>query len=173
MSVIICNLEEKDIPELSALAKQTYTETFGSSFSEDELKDVLERTKSEEAFKQSILTGDDFLIAKNNHKMIGYVGLQNPDIEVKGRNPTDKDQALKGIYVDKNYHRQGLGTKLMNEAFDHRRFRASENIYLCVWEKNKPAYDFYINYGFKKVGTCDVIADDKLIGTDTVMMKAI
>jgi len=172
--MIICEFDKTDISELSVLAKKTYTETFGHSFSKEELNNILDEEKSETAFKQFIKNGDNFLVAKIDNKIVGYVGLQKPNIIVKnGKPPSDKDQALKGIYVDTQFHRLGIGKKLMDCAFQHERFKTSENVYLCVWEENKPAYNFYLNYGFKQVGTCDVIVDKKIIGTDTVMMKAV
>ena len=170
--MLVEKLQIEYIAELAALAQKTYAETFGGDMSLSELNDTLEKTKSVNAFKEFIATGDEFLVAKTNGHIIGYVGLQKPDFDMKGREPTKKDQALKGIYVDPNFHRQGIGKQLMDCAFEQPRFKQAENVYLCVWEENKPAYHFYINYGFKIVGTCDVVAEGKIIGTDQVMMKS-
>ncbi len=170
--MLIEKLTTQDIEELATLAQKTYRQTFSHSMTIKEIDDIILSTKSVDAFKQFLKDGDDFFVAKKARKIIGYIGMQKPNFKMSGRNPTSKDQALKGIYVDKKYHHQGIGRQLMDYAFDQPRFKQAENVYLCVWEENKPAYNFYLNYGFKKVGTYDVIANGKVIGTDQVMMKA-
>lgn len=171
--MIIRDIATKDIPELSLLAQKTYADTFGFSMSKEELTKELNENKSVDFFKTAIEKGDNFLIAEKDNQIIGYVGLQKPCFKVNGRAPTENDQALKGIYVDAAYQGQGIGKLLMDAAFEHHRFQEAENVYLCVWEQNKPAYNFYLSYGFKKVGTCDFIVDGELLGQDLVMMKSV
>lgn len=163
-----------DIPSISKLAKETYAETFGFSMTKDELEKELENNKSEIFFYNSMhKKSDDYLVAEHDNKIIGYIGLQNVNIEFEGRQATSKDQALNGVYVSSEYHRQGIGRQLMDDAFKRLRFTVAENIYLCVWEENKPAYQFYLSYGFKAVGQKEFKADGKVIGYDLVMMKAV
>ena len=161
-----------DLPALSQLAQKTYSETFGHSMSTTELETELKSNKSETYFKNAIEKDKDtFLIAETNNIIIGYIGLRDPNFTMTGHQPTSKDQALNGIYVDSDHQGQGIGRKLMDVAFNHPRFLKAENIYLSVWEENKPAYNFYLNYGFKVVGEREIIINGKIVGQDLVLMR--
>ena len=170
-NMIIREATIDDIPAISKLGQRTYAETFGSGMSEQELEDELNSNKSEKYFQDSMINKEQlYLVAEQEGVIIGYIGLRNPDIEFEGRQPTDKDQALDGIYVSSDYHRQGIGRQLMDAAFNHERFLTSEYVYLCVWDENKPAYNFYLNYGFEKVGKKEFIIDGAPV-YDLVLMK--
>ena len=164
--------QSNDLSALSKLAHKTYSETFGHSMSAEELQTELQSNKSETYFKNAIeKTGNTFLIAETNNTIIGYIGLRDPNFTMTGRQPKSKDQALNGIYVDSNHQGQGIGRKLMDAAFNYPRFLNAENIYLSVWEENKPAYNFYLTYGFKLVGEREIIINDKIVGHDLVLMR--
>ena len=169
--MIIETAKIKDIKELSDLAQKVYAETFSYSMTAKELESELWEHKSEHYFLSAMNDRQEtFLITRKEGKIIGYVGLRSPDMDVIGRQPTNKDQALNGIYVDTAIQGQGIGRELMDAAFQQPRFLQAENIYLSVWEENKPAYNFYLNYGFEKVGKRNIIIDNKIIGYDLVLM---
>jgi ribosomal protein S18 acetylase RimI-like enzyme len=171
-----------DIPALSKMASDVYKRTFGPdgifppdlSMSEAEISEQINKHKSEEAFHHAMTVNDDmFLIAEHKNQIIGYIGIRNPDIDViDGRHPTDKDQATNGIYVHPDFHRQGIGKKLLDAALNEPRLQNAENIYAVVWEENKPSFNLFTNNEFKIVGTKAVTAGSKLIGYDKVLMKS-
>ena len=183
--MIIRKAKIDDIPALSALACHVYAATFGPegmfpeemSFSEDGLAEQLAEHKSERAFHHAMsVNGDDFLVAvADNGDLVAYIGLRDARIDVMegGRSPTDKDQATNGIYVHPDYHRQGLGTRLFDAAMQQPRFQRAENIYMVVWEENKPSYNFFIRHGFQPVGKKEVFSNGKVIGYDLVMMRTV
>jgi len=57
------------------------------------------------------------------------------------------------LYVDRRYQRMGLGTTLMNKAFEVAREKECETLWLSVWEHNEPAKAFYARFGFEIVGS--------------------
>jgi ribosomal protein S18 acetylase RimI-like enzyme len=171
-----------DLPDLSELASHVYYKTFGPdgyfptelSMSHDQVSEQIKQDKSEEAFAHAMnVDGDIFLVAEYDNQFTGYVGIRNPNIEViDGRQPTDKDQATNGIYVHPDFHRQGIGNRLLQAALEEPRLKQAENIYATVWEENKPSFNLFTNNGFKIAGKKKVMSGDEIIGYDAVLMKS-
>lgn len=157
---------------LSALAQKTYTQLYERILAEENLKRNLCNSKSSQAFLNSIeQEGDNYIIALDDEKFVGYVGLRDPVFNFIGRMPTEKDQALNGIYVDYDYHQQGIAHTLLDKAFEMPRFQQAENVYLFVWHENIIAYNFYLKYGFDVVGKKEIFNKGTMIGHDLVMIK--
>jgi ribosomal protein S18 acetylase RimI-like enzyme len=55
---------------------------------------------------------------------------------------------LNRLYLDKTFHRKGLGSVLMDECYVEARKRGYDWIWLSVWEHNVPALAFYEHSGF-------------------------
>jgi ribosomal protein S18 acetylase RimI-like enzyme len=166
----IRELQKGDIPELAELAAKTFTETFGHSFTPEELETQIRETKSETCF-QSAMNGDTILIAVTDDRLAGYIQLSDVKVDVQGVKPGPNDQAVNAVYIHSDYQGQGIGRALMDAAFDHPRFAKAENIFIDVWDENKRAVDFYLKYGFEIVGKCDVTVDGKVVGYDLVLMR--
>ena len=77
------------------------------------------------------------LLADDN--VIGTVGLKKID---------DDTVELKALYLDKNYRGQGLGTKLINTAFDEARQLGFKTIVLDSMSGYKDALKLYEKTGF-------------------------
>ncbi len=168
--MIIREALPNDIPSLSKLARKTYSETFGEDLTSEQLKSILENTRSEQYFK-SVIDKDTILVALVNNSIVGYIQLSNVRYSVKGIRITDQDQAIHSIYVDSGFQGKGVGRSLMDEAFSHPRIKKAENIFIDVYGENTRALNFYTGYGFKTVGKIDVKIDEKIIGFDLVLMK--
>jgi ribosomal protein S18 acetylase RimI-like enzyme len=166
----IRELEHNDIPALADLAAKTFTETFGHSFTAEELEAQLKETRSEECFRSAIDT-DTILLALKDERLAGYVQLSDVKVNVQGATPGPNDQAINAIYIHSDFQGQGIGKSLMDTAFEHPRFKKAENIFIDVWDENKRAVQFYLKYGFEIVGQCDVTVDNKIVGHDLVLMR--
>lgn len=59
---------------------------------------------------------------------------------------------LNRLYLDKAFHRRGLGSLLMDECYAEARSRGFDWIWLSVWEHNDPALAFYERSGFSPQG---------------------
>jgi diamine N-acetyltransferase len=170
--MIIRLAEKNDLPALSRLAQETYAAEFGGSMTPEELAAEIDK-KSIAAFAAAMALGDEFLVAEEGERLAGYIGLRDAlgRLEVKGRAPTARDQALNGIYVHPDFQGKGLGRRLMDEAFARPRFRAAKNVYLSVWEENRRACRFYASCGFRPVGRREIITNGRLLGEDLVLMR--
>jgi ribosomal protein S18 acetylase RimI-like enzyme len=168
--MIIRELHDKDLPELSALARKTYTETFGHTMSLEELNTELETTRSEKYFK-SIMDNDVILVAVTEDRLAGYIQICDIRYNRKDIKFTDRDQAIHAIYIHSDFQGKRIGRTLMDAAFQHPRIKSAENVFIDVFEENFRAVNFYHKYGFEDVGHIPVEIDGKLIGYDLVLKK--
>ena len=166
---MIREIRTSDLPVLSALACRTYTEAFGHSLTPDELAAELEQNRSEACFRAA-MNVDTILVAIMEGRLVGYIQLGDVRMDVYGRKPGAKDQAVHALYVDSVFLGQGIGRPLMDAAFASPRLRQAENVYIDVWAENERAISFYLNYGFEIVGRCDFVVDGKCLGQDFVLI---
>ncbi len=168
--MIIRPCTEGDLPALSSLARTTYTETFGHSFTDDELETQLRTTRSEEYFRTALQT-DTILVAVDDARLIGYVQITNMTLTVENAacDIHPDDQAIHAIYVLKDQQGKGIGKALMQAAFEHPRITNARSLFIDVWDENIRAVNFYTSIGFKNAGTTPVIVDGKHVGDDLVL----
>ena len=166
----IREVTKSDAADLSKIAAQTYKETFGHSFTPEELETQIQETRSEQYFL-SALQKDTILVAEQDGQTIGYVQICDMKITVKEHTVDKGSQAINAIYIAAAHQGKGIGKRLMDEAFKHPRIVQSKSVYIDVWEENERAVNFYKNYGFSVVGKCDVVVDGKTVGEDLVLAK--
>lgn len=141
--------ETGDLAALAALARRTYADAFGHSFSPEDLAAHLERNLADGHFHQA-LAEDVFLLAESAGRLIGFV--QFGPVRVPAAAAGAEDQELRRIYVLAQFQNRGIGRKLMDAALGHPRLRDARDIYLDVWEKNDKARRLYESYGFAVIG---------------------
>jgi len=91
------------------------------------------------------------LIAEIDGTAVGYVQVCNE----KGPEciaSRDRCVELRRIYVDKDWHGQRIGEKLLEAAKDAARSLGATTMWLGVWQKNEAAQRFYRRHGFRRVG---------------------
>lgn len=148
----IRSAEKNDIQALSALAISTFTDSFGSIYSAQDVSFHLEKTCSPSYFSQAI-EKDYILVMEENGQLIGYLKYGAVGLPLK--NIADSDIELHRIYVDASYHGKGVGRELMQAFLSKPEAQSAPHIYLGVWEKNTRAQRFYQHYGFEVVGGYD------------------
>ncbi len=142
-----CRSEE--VPQLTALAQETFCDTFGHLYSAEDLSHYLENDISEAAFVRLLAEpGVHNLIVWEGDIAIAYMvwgtlKLHAPDAAADA-------MELYKLYVRTSHQRLGLG-KQMLERFIAETADASE-CYLSVWENNEKAQALYGKYGFKPSG---------------------
>jgi ribosomal protein S18 acetylase RimI-like enzyme len=147
--VIIRPAGRADLAALSALARQTYADAFGRSFSAADLAAHLERHLADGCFRQA-LEEDVFLLAATEERLIGFVQFGELRIAVPA--PVPQAQELRRIYVQADRQGKGIGRQLLAAALEHPRLEAAPAIYLDVWEQNRGARRLYERHGFEVVG---------------------
>ncbi len=148
------------------MARSTYVESFGHTFTPEDLAAHLEAHLSDSYFRQAI--EDDFImIAVAAERMVGFIQCGPIRLPVTDHSP--RDRQIRRLYVEADHQRTGIGTALLDAALRHPTMRMTHRIYLDVWEGNEPARAFYERHGFRVVGAhrfvvaSGVETDDELI----------
>jgi ribosomal protein S18 acetylase RimI-like enzyme len=147
--MIIRQAERSDASALSDLAIETYTGTFGHSFSTGDLAAEVDANMSEACFERYI-DDDIVLIGEIEGRAVGYVQFGTVGSAVRAVSPDDRE--MRRVYVRPGFQGQGIGRRLMDAAFDHPQLKGARNVYLDVWERNQDAQRFYRRYGFEVIG---------------------
>jgi len=166
--MIIRSAGTEDLAVLAALARQTYAEAFGHSFSPSDLAAHLERNLADSYLRQA-MAEDVFLLAEAAGRLIGFVQFGPVKIAIAVASPGD--QELRRIYVLGEFQNRGIGRKLMDAALSHPWLKAAD-IYLDVWEQNHGARRLYERYGFTVIGAhCLVTTSGIAQDQDLIMVR--
>ncbi len=156
-----------DVTALSALARQTYADAFGHSFSPSDLATHLESNLAESYFRHA-LEEDVFLLTEAGSRLIGFVQFGPLRIAVPA--PSPRDQELRRIYVEADFQNKGIGRRLLEAALDHPRLKAPATIYLDVWARNLGARRLYERYGFAVIGAHGLATASGTAGDQDLIM---
>ncbi len=142
-----------DIPALSSLAIETFSETFAHLYPPEDLTAFLAKSYAPDVlaaevadhtqFWRIVYEGDDAVA----YLQIGPVGLPHPDA-----NPAGEGE-LKRLYVHSSQQGKGLGKTLLGVALAHLSDTYGDAAqWIGVWSENHKAQALYGSHGFEKVG---------------------
>ncbi len=152
MEINIRRITIDDVAVLSALAKQTFYDTFTGTCTEEDMRSFLEQYFSEEQLGSELNTaGNLFFFAEAAGVPVAYLQYME---DYSGFPLIKKWKALelKRIYVLKELHGKGIAQKLMDHIITYATEKQYEVIWLGVWEHNIRAQKFYEKYGFVNSG---------------------
>ena len=159
-------IEHKETVQL--IGRQTFLETFSTDNTEQDMKNYLEESFSDQQISSELANSDSlFFIAWEDENAIGYLKLNIGKAQTELQDNTGLE--IERIYVKKSFHGKKVGQLLYDKALEIAKFQQKAYIWLGVWEENPRAIRFYEKNGF--------IAFDKHIfkmGTDEqtdIMMK--
>jgi len=144
-----CN--ESDLHTLTAVSRDTFSESFSKDNSQFNFEDYIQNAFSEDRIKQELENvNSEFYFSFWSDELIGYFKINAGSAQT---DLVDQDgMELERIYVLYEYQNQGLGEKLLTKAIDIARKRSFPFLWLGVWEKNKRAVRFYERHGFVHSG---------------------
>lgn len=116
-------------------------EAFGSSFEEESLID-LNTYQNRLEDKDSVTFG-----VFTNDLLVGILTLRTSQ-----RLKTRHNGHLVGMYVDKDYRRQGIGKLLINAVLSYASTHQIINLFLTVTSSNQDAIKLYEHMGFVHYG---------------------
>ena len=151
MNFTIRRAARDDAETLSQIAMQTFTETFGHLYPDEDLQDFLRTNYATEEWLR--LLGDDtsaVWLLEDDGLAVGYAhagpcGLPHADA-------TKKDGELKRLYLLPQARNGGCGSRLFETALDWLERDGRRTIWISVWSQNLGAQRFYARWGFSKVG---------------------
>jgi ribosomal protein S18 acetylase RimI-like enzyme len=169
--VTIRKADQRDVPELSALAIETYVDAVGHTFRPSDLDAYLEGHLSEDCFSRTV-DEDTVLLAFLDGRMVGFVQFGAVKLPVEPRSGSDRE--LHRLYVDLKMQDRGVGRQLMDAALTEMRRSGAANVYLDVWERNEGAIRFYRRYGFETVGSHRIAVESGAkTERDLIMVRAL
>ena len=143
----IRNVNIQDIEKLKRIGKRTFTETFSSDNSEENITEYLDNGFSTEKLKTELTDKNaEFYFAELKGRVIGYLKVNSgqSQTEIKDKNYLE----IERIYVLKEYHGKKVGQLLYEKAIKIAKSKNAEYVWLGVWEKNPRAIKFYEKNGF-------------------------
>jgi len=140
MSYIIRQAAPEDVRSAFTLALCVFLE-FDAMYYEqqavDTFKGDIARTMDDEAYLQDIISGKSLLfIAVDEDKIIGLIGNMVNINEISA------------LFVDGDYHRQGVATALMSRMVCELKLRGVDSIIVNASPYGLP---FYVNFGFTPI----------------------
>lgn len=169
MDIKKINNSDEDIKKLQTIAKQTFTETFGSQNTAEDLAKFLNEEYDFNKLKSEVADPESFYyFCYFNDELAGYLKLNIGSAQTE----SDYLEALEvqRIYVLQKYQGQKIGLSLMQHAIAVAKKIKKSQVWLGVWEKNLKAQAFYRKSGFEKVGSHDFVLGDD-IQTDYILVK--
>lgn len=169
MNIKKINNSDEDIKKLQTIAKQTFTETFGSQNTAEDLAKFLNEEYDFNKLKSEVADPESFYyFCYFNDEIAGYLKLNIGSAQTESDYPEALE--IQRIYVLQKYQGQKMGLSMMQHAIEVAKKIKKSQVWLGVWEKNLKAQAFYQKSGFKKVGSHDFILGDD-IQTDYILVK--
>lgn len=146
-NIIVRKAAPADVVQLQKIGKQTFSETFAKSNTEENLEKYLEEGFSLEKLSAEINNkNSDFYFAILEEEIIGYLKLNtgSSQTELKDNNALE----IERIYVLSEFHGKKAGQVLYEKAIEVAHNRKVAYVWLGVWEENQRAIRFYEKNGF-------------------------
>lgn len=152
MTITIRSITVEDVPVLSAIAKQTFYDTFTGTCTEADMESFLEEYFNELQMAKEVANAYDlYFFAEVDGKPVGYIRFME-DYSAFPLMKQWKAMELKRIYILKEYHGMGIAQKLMDFMMEYVLKNNYKAVWLGVWEHNLRAQKFYEKYGFVNSG---------------------
>lgn len=171
MSIKEISNSVEDIEALQAIAKQTFTETFGSQNTAEDLAKFLSEEYAFDKLKAEVENPESFYyFCYFEDELAGYLKLNVGAAQTEPDYPEALE--IQRIYVLQKYQRKRIGLAMMQQALAVAEELKKSQVWLGVWENNFKAQAFYQKSGFKKVGSHDfILGNDKQ--TDYILLKTL
>lgn len=148
MDITIIKPLEKHLEQMVKLtdeSRQYHNEILNGYFKEDASAAELD------VIKQHMLEDKDHIIFIATDKDDNVLGMIYGGISYKPWLEKSKIGRVSVLVVSKQARRNGIGKKLMDAFVTECKNRGMQEVRLGVYNKNKSAYDFYVNYGFESL----------------------
>ncbi|MGJ1431538.1 N-acetyltransferase family protein [Sphingobacterium spiritivorum] len=146
-NIIINKVTLSDIDQLQQIGKRTFSETFSTENSEENMLKYLDEGFASDKLNAELQDPDSaFYFAVFNSEVIGYLKLNWGQSQTELKD--DKAIEIERIYVLKEFHGQKVGQLLYDKAIQVAQENNASYVWLGVWEENPRAIRFYKKNGF-------------------------
>ena len=136
-----------DIEQLQQIGRQTFSETFSSSNTEENMTTYLEEGFSNEKLIEELNNeSSEFYFALSENELVGYLKINFGQSQTELQDDTALE--IERIYVLKEFHGKKVGQVLYEKAIEIAKQKNAHYVWLGVWEENPRAIIFYKKNGF-------------------------
>ena len=165
---IVRNAVEADAERLCALARRSFTETFGHLYDPDDLAAFLARQTIANWATELADPAFAIRVAEADGEAIAYAKLGPPSLPFE---PRGRSIELRQFYVLAQWHGLGLAQSMMAWVLDEARARQAEDLYLSVFVDNHRARRFYERHGFEAIGKYAFMVGNHADEDDVMRLK--
>lgn len=136
-----------DIVELQSIGRQTFSETFSSGNSAENMEQYLKDGFSTEKLLAELANPmTEFYFAETDNQVIGYLKINMGQAQTELQDTGALE--IERIYVLQSYHGKQVGQLLYDQAITRAKQLDMQYVWLGVWEENPRAIRFYEKNGF-------------------------
>ena len=136
-----------DVEQLQKIGRETFSETFSSSNTEENMQKYLEEGFSIEKLSDELNNENSiFYFALSENKVIGYLKINFGVSQTELKD--EKAVEIERIYVLKEFFGKKVGQILYEKAIEIAKQKNADYVWLGVWEENPRAISFYKKNGF-------------------------
>ncbi len=142
----------RDVAALVEAGRQTFSETFQNTISEENLAQYLDDSFHPDRILEELSHPESlFYLAHINGAVAGYLKINTGKAQTEPQDEAALE--VERIYVKKEWHGKLVGQALMDHALEIARDKKATYVWLGVWPKNYRAVRFYQKYGFEVFDT--------------------
>lgn len=146
-TIVVTQVSNSEIQELQKIGRQTFSETFSSVNSDENMIKYLDEGFSVEKLSTELADKNaQFYFAKLNNEIIGYLKLNFGESQTEIQD--NKALEIERIYVINAFHGKKVGQILYDKAIEIAKEKKVNYVWLGVWENNERAIKFYKKNGF-------------------------
>lgn len=160
MSNKIRMMNEADIEQVQAVAREAWHDTYRGIIPEEIQDSFLQSAYSTEMMKRRLQTSY-LLVAEKEGQVVGFINTSQPNEQ--------GEVELFAIYLLPNQQRQGIGRALLAESW--KKTRNAKSVYVNVESGNAKGKDFYEKCGFKVIEEFDDDFDGHLLRTTRMVQN--
>lgn len=138
MEILIKNMNSTNAPELAKAAKEIWNEHFLPIIGQEQVDYMLNKFQSEQAIKQQMTEGVQYIGAYVDSKLVGYSCYKLESERL----------FISKLYVKKECRGLGAGRAMFNHELKLARENGKSALYLTVNKQNELAINIYKHLGF-------------------------
>lgn len=170
-SKLLSKVSPKDLLDLQTISKRTFSETYSSGNTEENMQHYLDGEFSLKKLEAELNErNSEFYFALYNASIVGYLKINfgNAQTEMTGQNTLE----IQRIYVLAGFQGNGIGALLFEKAMTIAQQKEVDFVWLGVWEENPKAINFYEKLGFEAYDQHTFVVGND-VQTDIMMKKTI
>lgn len=137
----------RDFSVLNKIGRQTFTETFHDTNTEENLRKYLDESFDDKKLKEELSNPSTWIyLASLEDKVVGYLKVNFGQAQTEFKH--DGWFEIERIYVVREYWGKTIGQALLDFALALASEQKCSCVWLGVWEKNYRAIRFYEKNGF-------------------------